>query len=246
MYGWRTLFIGTGILFAVVSATIAICAPKDKPDVQIKFKMLSMYKPIVRSAFTWKIGVLGLTNYAILVAVQTLWIGPWLTEVAGETTRGASIGLLLINLIMLFVFLIMGYFSPRIIKSADDAELLLKRFVPISVSLLFVIAALGANANWVLFAFYCVAAWPLSVTHPLVGQRFRPEEAGRAIAFFNLLLFIGVFAWQWTFGAIVSALSPSVGQEVAFQTAMASLGVLSVFGYGFFFLYQREASNEVK
>jgi len=95
--------------------------------------------------------------------------------------RGASAELLYINGIMLIIFLAMGYLSPKFNKSAQDGEALLRRWTPVSVALLILIAALGSLADWYLFALYCIAAWPLSVTHPLVGQRSQPSEAGRAM-----------------------------------------------------------------
>lgn len=100
--------------------------------------------------------------------------------------------------------------------------------------MLIVIATLGSAAQWYHFAAFCVAAWPLSVTHPLVGQRFDPSEAGRAIAFFNLLLFVGVFVWQWGFGMMVSALSGSYGTEAAYRLALGALALLSAIGYAAF------------
>lgn len=143
----------------------------------------------------------------------------------------------------MLVFLVMGYLSPNFNKSAKDAEALLRRWTPVSVILLFVISALGARADWYLFALYCIAAWPLSITHPLVGQRSRPDEVGRAIAFFNLLLFVGVFLWQWSFGAVVTILAPTVGVESAYQMAMAALGVLSAVGYAVFVLSSRKSTR---
>ena len=77
----------------------------------------------------------------------------------------------------------MVYLSPHIIRSPDDAETLLRRFTPLSIAMLVWIATMGSSAQWYHFAAFCVAAWPLSVTHPLVVQRFDPAEAGRAIAF---------------------------------------------------------------
>lgn len=64
-----------------------------------------------------------------------------------------------------------------------------------------------------------------------VGQRFDPSEAGRAIAFFNLLLFVGVFLWQWGFGVMVSALSGTYGTEAAYRLALGALALLSAVGY---------------
>jgi hypothetical protein len=175
--------------------------------------------------------MLGFFNYAILVAIQTLWIGPWLTTIGGMSTREASLKLLFINTTMLLVFSIMGYFSPRFIKSADDSDALLRRWTPLSVALLILIAILGSKAYWYVFALYCMAAWPLSVTHPLVGQLFRPVTSRSRYRILQSPLFAGVFFWQWGFGALVLVLTPRFGIELAFQCAMGALSIFSAIGY---------------
>lgn len=232
--GWRPLFIGLGVLFALVSVLIAVTVPKQQKGTGGRNNLIMSYTPIIRNSYTWKIGPMGLLNYAILVAVQTLWVGPFLTNLRGLSTRDASTQLLYINTIMLVMFMIMGYLSPRFNKSPDDAERLLIYWTPISIILLILIAYLGSNATWHLFALYCISAWPLSVTHPLVGQRFKPKEAGRAIAFFNLLLFTGVFLWQWGFGLIISTFKPSVGITLSYQLAVGLLAFFSFIGYTIF------------
>jgi MFS family permease len=180
--GWPSLFVALGFLFGAVALLIALKAPRHQSNESVRLqRVASGYVAIVRIAYTWRIGALGFFNYAILVSVQTLWIGPWLTELRGESTRGASAELLYINGIMLIIFLAMGYLSPKFNKSAQDGEALLRRWTPVSVALLILIAALGSQADWYLFALYCIAAWPPSVTHPLVGQRSQPSEAGRAM-----------------------------------------------------------------
>lgn len=234
--GWRPLFIGLGVLFALVSVLIAVTVPKQQKGTGIRNNLIISYIPIVRNSYTWKIGPMGLFNYAILVAVQTLWVGPWLTNLGGVSTRDASTQLLYINTIMLVMFMVMGYLSPKFNKSADDAERLLIYWTPISIILLILIAYLGSNATWHLFSLYCISAWPLSVTHPLVGQRFKPREAGRAIAFFNLLLFTGVFLWQWGFGLIISTFKSSVGITLAYQLAVGLLAFFSFIGYMIFMI----------
>jgi MFS family permease len=234
-FGWPSLFIALGFLFAVVAFLVALKAPRHQSKGTQRLQhFVSGYLTIVRTGYTWKLGALGFFNYAILVAVQTLWIGPWLTQLRGEDTRGASLELLYINVVMLITFLIMGYLSPKFNKSARDGEALLRRWTPVSVALLMFIASMGSRADWYMFALYCISAWPLSVTHPLVGQRSQPSEAGRAIAFFNLLLFVGVFLWQWSFGSVVSWLSPSQGVAAAYQIAMGALAGLSAIGYCIF------------
>jgi MFS family permease len=229
--GWRPLFVAIGFLFVLVAVSIAVLSPRQATKPSVSTGLMSSYKAIWRNPYTVSIGPMGLFNYSILVAVQTLWVGPWLTTLGGLTSREAATKLMYINSIMLVVFFVMGYISPKINKSADDSERILKTWTPLSIVLLFVIAYAGVKASWLLFAAYCVVAWPLSVTHPLVGQRFPSSEAGRAIAFFNLLLFTGVFFWQWGFGVVVTQLRPVLGTVNAYRVSMLLLAILSLAGY---------------
>lgn len=234
-YGWPLLFIGLGVGFIVTSVIVAFTAPGHQTQPRNEAPaFIAGYRSILKRMVTWRMGSLGFFNYAILVAVQTLWVGPWLTDLVGESARSAATHLMAINVLMLFVFLIMGQLSPRFNRSASDGQRLLTWLTPISIVVLALIAFLGPNAGWQLFALYCVAAWPLSVTHPLVGQLSTPNEAGRAIAMFNLLLFTGVFAWQWSFGLLVTYVSPALGVVGAYQAGMGLLAAFSLLGYALF------------
>ena len=241
--GWRLLFIAVGGLFLLVAILVAVFAPKQSSKPSSGLNLLQNYKAILKKPYSRSIGFMALFNYSILVAVQTLWVGPWLTTLGGLTARAAATKLMYINSIMLVVFLLMGYLAPKINKSADDAEKILQRWTPLSVLILFLIAYLGADATWLIFAAYCVAAWPLSITHPLVGQRFPAAEAGRAIAFFNLLLFSGVFFWQWGFGLVVTHLHAILGINNAYRFGMLILAILSLLGYIIFIATVQQAKT---
>lgn len=233
--GWRPLFVAVGAMFAGVAVLIALlCPAPEKAAPTGTAAATSGYAAILRNPCMLSLGPLALFNYAILVAVQTLWAGPWLTTLGGMGARDAATQLMLINGIVLGVFLVMGWLSPRINASAEDGERILRVGAPLGVAMLFLIAWMGEGAGWAVFAVYCVLSWPLSVTHPLVGQRFAPGEAGRAIALFNLLLFAGVFAWQWGFGIVVMRLEPVLGAVDAYRLGMLLLALLSLAGYGVF------------
>jgi MFS family permease len=246
-FGWRWLFFGLALVFALVAWLVWRCSPAPGA-LPARRGWLRAYQPVVRHAATWTIAPLGLANYAILVAVQTLWAGPWFTQLNQASPREAATQLFWINGLMLLVFGAMGAVTPRIVRGANDAERLLRTFTPVSVLLLAGIAWLGTAAGWPWFAAYCVACWVLSLTHPLVGQRFPAAEAGRAIAFFNLLLFAGVFAWQWLTGLVVERLvSEGVAPPEALRAAFGVLAAASAVGYLWFawrsFTASGKASN---
>lgn len=239
-WGWRPLFVMEGALFLGVAVSVAWFSPhqEHKPS---QVGLLDGYGRILKNPYTLSIGPMGFFNYSILVAVQTLWVGPWLTSLGGMASKEVATKLMYINGIMLMVFLLMGYLSPKINKSANDSERILRMWTPLSIAALFLIAYMGERAGWLLFAVYCVCAWPLSVTHPLVGQRFPLGEAGRALAFFNLLLFAGVFCWQWGFGIVVTRLQAELGVVDAYRVAMLMLALLSTTGYIIFMITVRGA-----
>lgn len=242
-WGWRVLFVVVGALFLIVAIAVTWFAPREESKTT-QLPLLSGYSDIIKNRYILSIGPLGLFNYSILTAVQTLWVGPWLTNLAHMTSKDAAINLMYINGLVLATFLVMGYLSPKINKSAEDSEKILRTWTPLSIGVLFLIAYLGDGAGWMFFAAYCLCAWPLSVTHPLVGQRFRPNEAGRALAVFNLLFFAGVFFWQWGFGIVVKHLQVEMGVVDAYRVAMLILALLSALGYFIFVSTTRWAAVE--
>jgi MFS family permease len=239
-FGWRTIFLATAFLFVVLIALILVSIPDTASNAGQKVAWYRSYVEVVRSRYTWQIAPLGFFSYAILVAIQTLWAGPWLTQVSGVSASEAAKGLFYINLVMLAVFLGMGFVTPWVVKSKAGAEGVLKVVLPFSLVALYLLPIMGLDASWVHFCFYCIASAVLALTHPAVGQNFPPHLAGRAIAFFNLLLFLGVFAIQWGVGKIITWMTQHQGGTLlAYQVAFYVLAVLSTLSYFWFLAFDK-------
>lgn len=240
LLGWRAIFLATAAGFALTVLAIMVWVPGTEQLKGMEAPWFLAYAPVLKSPHTWKMAPLGFFSYAILVAVQTLWAGPWLTDVSGVGGDGAAMGLFAINLVMLVVFLGLGFVMPRVIRSEVGALGALRIGLPFSVGTLLLIPAAGAGAGWVHFAVYCVASSVLALTHPAVGQLFPMQLAGRAIAFFNLVLFLGVFVAQWGVGAMVQVVQASTGDALlAYQTAFFVLALLSLLSYLWFLGFDR-------
>lgn len=238
-YGWRSIFMFVAALFALIIAAILFWSPKTETASKSKLAWYRSYGEVLTNSYTWKIGPIGFVNYAILVAVQTLWAGPWLTNVAGYSAGDAATGLFWINLLMLLVFMLLGVITPKIIKSKYGAERMLKMSLPLSLLTLLLIAYQGSSATWPYFSMYCIASSVLALTHPAVGQHFESHQAGRAISFFNLLLFLGVFLAQWSIGLIITVISKNTANIViAYQSAFYILALLSTLSYLWFVFFE--------
>lgn len=240
-YGWRNIFILVALLLAIVAAAIYGLTPRNtKTKTQVQSSSFLSYAHIVKNPYTWKIGPLGFFNYATLVAIQTLWMGPWLTNVVGNTKSEAATGLFWVNTIMLFVFMILGVFTTKIVKSKRGAEGVLAYFLPLSILSLLLITYIGTSATWQFFSLYFITGSVLALTHPAVGQNFEAKQAGRAIAFFNLLLFLGVFFAQWGVGAIVNTcIDNSFDVKEGYQIAFLILSCLSTMSYLWFIFFDK-------
>ena len=232
--GWRGLFWVVAGLLAAAMLLIAWLVPRDpssRPDSGADVSYLS----IARHPLFAAMAPLGFFLYGGMIAVQSLWAGPWLTRVAGYSAGQAAQGLFAINASMLVAFLSWGLLLPRLARQGISARLLMAWGVPLPLLLLALNVALGAQATAVHLAAWCVACTVVSVSQPAVGAAFPAEQAGRALSAFNLVIFSGVFSVQWGIGLVVDALQSSgIGQVDAFRLALGGLGSCCLAAYGWF------------
>lgn len=244
--GWRALFLVLAVLFFVVlTGTIwkvpgvDTAAPKSETK-----NLMSSYRPIFGNPYFRRMGLVGFFNYGTLVAVQTLWAGPWMTKVTGYSATRAATGLFAINLTMLVVFWIWGILNSRLHRWGFKADQLLTFGLPFGFLSLAAVAWMGSDAGWVSLAVYCAMSSFLALTHPAVGSAFPPLEAGRAISAFNLLLFLGIFFTQWLIGLLIDVLTQANWLLTdAYRTTFALLALSSALSYLLFIVGQHRASR---
>jgi hypothetical protein len=175
---------------------------------------------------------IGFVNYGGMVAVQTLWAGPWMVKVAGYSPQQAAAGLFGINLSMLCTFWLWGVVNPHLARRGLRPERLIAWGLPSSFVVLTAIIWLGAGAGWELWALFCVTSTFVSLSQPAVALALPPEAAGRALSAYNLAIFGGVFGVQWGIGLLIEALTVFGWSEpVRYRGAMAFFGVCCVFAY---------------
>jgi predicted MFS family arabinose efflux permease len=236
--GWRGLFWVLAALLALAMALIALVVPRDAPAVPAASASTPApggYRSIVRHPLFLRTAPLGFFLYGGLIAVQSLWAGPWLTRVTGASADEAAQGLFAINLAMLFAFMTWGALMPRLVHRGIDAVRLMTWGLPLPLALIFANVALGAGAGALMWAAWCVACTFVSVSQPAVGAAFPPALAGRALSAFNLVIFSGVFCIQWGIGLAIDALRGlGASEPQAFRLAFAGFGACCVAAYLWF------------
>lgn len=223
LLGWRGIFWLVAACFAVAMAAIALVVPSHTParrvlqeDPDGGYREVFCHRSFIRLA------PMAFFHYGGLLALQTLWVGPWLVRVCGWTPQLAARGLFMINVSMLLAFLSWGALVPRLYARGWTAQSLIARGVPASLAVFAAAVALGARATTLAWALFCVSSTVVALALPAIGQAFPPRLAGRALTAFNLVLFLGVFALQWILGGIIDRLEAAGWTtEAAFQGAFA-------------------------
>jgi len=233
--GWRSIFGILAILTFFSIVLILIFIPNwDKENIHNEKGSL---KEVWQNEFFKSLVPMGFFNYGGLFAIQTLWAGPWMVKVSGYTPEESANGLFIIYLSLLFSFLTWGYFVPRFSKNVSDAIRLLKFGAPLNLMVLAFIIYLGPKAGAFHWAFFAVSSVFLSLSQPAVGMAFSLSNAGKALTSFNLLLFIGAFALQWTIGIIIDiTMNLGFSEITGFRFAMIFFLLTSLFSYLFFLI----------
>jgi len=245
--GWRGLFWGLAVMLLLSMVVVAALVPRDRRPRGALVDQNSVdqakegpqsdmgYRGILRHPLIGALGPMVFFNYGGLIAVQTLWAGPWLTLVCGWSPERAAQGLLIINLAMLLTFLVWGLVTPRLLRWGLTDMGLMRWGLPLPLIILAVNIASGPEAGALHWAAWCVCTTLVTLSQPAVGAAFAPSQAGRALSAVNLVIFSGVFCIQWSMGLAIDALRVVGWTEVdAFRGTFAAFAVCCVVSYAWF------------
>ncbi len=243
--GWRGLFWGVAVLLLCAALVVAACVPRDSPRPHAVVQAPDAgYAAIVRHPFFLRCAPVGFFVYGGLIAVQSLWAGPWLTRVSGWSAGHAAQGLFGINLAMLLAFATWGALMPRLVQRGVGVVRLLEWGVPLSLVLLAMNVWLGAGAGAAHWAAWCVACSFVALSQPAVAAVFPATQAGRALAAYNLVIFSGVFCIQWGLGLLIDLLRGlGWSDPAAFRCAFAAFGSCGMAAYGWFLRCGAQAAD---
>jgi MFS family permease len=245
--GWRPIFVLLALMVGLAMLVLAWRLPtapakKDMPSESI----WSSYRVIWQHPYVKRHFWLGFFSYGGLMAMQTLWAGPWLVQVSGQSPALAATGLFWLNVSMLLTFWTWGTLNPYLSQRGWDADRLLSYGMPCALIMIAIICIAGGAVNWWAWALFCIGSSFMSVALPAVGMAFPKELAGRALSFYNLVIFSGVFVVQWGMGLLIDAFKyGGLSTENAFRAALGVFLICCVGGYLRFVLDNRNTAQAV-
>jgi MFS family permease len=236
--GWRALFWILAALIVLSMVCIAWVVPNwnvAAPTPVEGVRTQGRYADVLRNRYFQKMTPLAFFNYGGLVAVQTLWAGPWMLRVAGYTPLESATGLFYINATMLVTFWTWGMVNPWLVRHGWHATRLVAWGVPLSIVVLAVNIFAGAATGWLGWALFCMSCSAMSLAQPAVGMAFHASLAGRALSAYNLVIFSGVFVVQWGIGLLIDAFKAAGLADVAsFQAAFGVFLCCCIASYAYF------------
>ena len=238
IFGWRWIFgVITILIFLVIILTLLFIPSWKKDEQSNKETNTGSLSDVWKNKFFRSTIPLGLFNYGGIMAVQTLWAGPWMIRVAGYDPLQSATGLFWINTTMLIAFFVWGYILPKINNLGMDTMKLMKFGLPISYLSLLIIIVSGESAGATHFIVYIFTSIVLTLTQPAVAMRFPTSLAGKSLTSFNLLIFLGTFIMQWGIGLVIDLCKFFGNNEIqSFQISFAVYLVICVFCYLYFIL----------
>ncbi len=239
--GWRAVFwLVAGLL--VLSATLIFFLLRDvERDYAGALPMAAStrgYRAIFSSRYFWRLGVLGLVNHGIFIALQTLWAGPWMITVLGKSAQQTGQILFAFNLVLMLSYLALGTVSRQLLARGWHVHQLIGiGFASVMVSLLAIISTTSPHA-WLLWLVLAMCVPVTTLVQSQVAVSFPLDLSGRANSAYNLQLFVGAFISQWGIGVLIDFLklhgaAPASAFRLALGVALAfqALG-LALFAAG--------------
>ena len=264
VWGWRGIFVALSAMTFIAILAIMVIVPAWKLEAVDKSKVMdNSYAQVWSNRYIRSLIPLAFFLYGGLVAVQTLWVSPWMIKIAGYSALEAAQGLFYINVAMLIAFWLWGSINPWLFRNKISSDRLMVQGLPISFFILAIIIiaiqasntpatvindAILANKTgfevvlsvlnkyvWALWALYCVSCTFIALSQPAIAMAFPAELAGRALSAYNLVIFAGVFVVQWGIGLMIDGFKALGWAEVAaFQGAFGIFLLCNVVSYAYF------------
>lgn len=226
---WRELFTALSIVTLGIALFLHLQSLDPDPQTRRTDDIMEVargLRRVFRSRVFWSVAPLSITQQGTYLAIQSLWAGPWLRDVAGLSRAEVASHLFTLALSMAVGFLGIGYIAERIGRRGVPPETVWTgcalAFQAIQGAIAFGVAE-APRALWIAFGLFGASGM---LSYVILTRRFPVEMAGRVNACLNVLVFASAFGVQAAIGAVISFWSPEggfspEGYRVAFGGALA-------------------------
>ena len=232
---WRGLFAGIAVLSLLAAGFIFFVVP-DRPLGEAREgwrELLAGVGTVFGTGLFWRMSLVAMVVQGTFLSVQTLWISPWLRDVAGYESTGGMLAAVAVAMIVGFG--VSGSLSDRLARGGIDHLKVLKATYIVSIGMFALIAAgvtVAAPLIWVVYG--VSSATSVTLSYPILSMRFPAGLAGRVNTANNMLVFVWAFVSQWGIGAVIGLWPAQEGGHYALAGYHAALGLCLLLQIGAF------------
>lgn len=203
---WRGVFTLLGVLTIAVALLIFFTVPDRKPagDREDMGAQLRGVGDVFSSMIFWRIAPWTVLSQATFMAIQGLWAGPWLRDVAGLERVAAANVLFWVAAAMVVGFITMGTLTERLsragIRPIMVAAAGMAVFMVMQALVILEVTA-WVLPLWILFGVFGTTG---IIPYAVLSQSFPVHLSGRVNTAVNLLVFVTAFAAQWGIGSVIN------------------------------------------
>ena len=202
---WRTVFLVLSLLTVLNGAVIFFIVPEKQQQQRTETlaAQLGGIKIVFTSAAFWRLAPITTMSQAAFLAIQGLWAGPWLSDVAGFNRTEVATLLFWIAVSMIAGFLILGKTAERLNRRGISIQTTAVSGICLFMVAQLLVLTLPTSMTipvWLAFGFFGTSG---IIAYPALSQAFPINLSGRVTTAVNLLVFVSAFAGQWAIGAII-------------------------------------------
>lgn len=248
---WRGVFRIAGIATFAAAAAVFFVVPERETAGrhEILSQQLTGVARVFASSVFWRLATASTLFQSTNMAVQTLWAGPWLADVAGFDRPAVALHLLALSAATMGGFLFWGTAAARLAQRGIPIMTVFMAgaavFLVVQALLVLGVTA-GSLVIWIAFGFFGTSG---SLAFAILSQSFPMALTGRANTALNLLVFLTAFAIQWSFGAIVNLWPGAAGTYLpaGYSAAFGVFFLLQLLGFaGMLFTRRRRLASELR
>ncbi len=243
--GWRGVFLVLAFATIVVAAIVYWAVPTCRED-GAKSTLSEAFGgvgQVFTSPAFWRVAPLSAISQAAFLAIQGLWAGPWLRDVAGLDRDEVTRHLLLIAAAMVVGSALIGLAVERAQRFGLSASrisiLAMVVFLVLQVILAFDVVPFR-GAMWILFGFFGTSG---ILSYALLPRKFPKILAGRVVTGLSVQIFFLTFVGQWAIGVIIELWPEMPGggyNPVGYQAAFLSFAALQAVALLWYLGFRRD------
>ena len=204
-FGWRALFFLLAALSVAAALLVFSVVPEKKlpGEGQTLRAQIAGFAEIFGSVPFWRIALPLVVCHASYLALQGLWLAPWLYDVAGQARPAVAGYLFATALAYTLGSVFFGVTSDRLAQAGVSRMTMFKLGLSVSLAMFGLLAAgvhTGLGAILAVYGFTTISA---SLAYALMTPLFPPAMTGRVNTASNVMLFGFSFAFQWAIGAVL-------------------------------------------